>query len=77
MPEGGAVDGEMVTPMKRPFLGGEDFGYFAEAVPSFFYFISAGLEGGGLHTPNAKPLDDTVFANMSVLAALTLRALED
>ena len=47
----------------EPSMGGEDFAYFADQVPGFFYrlgVVKPGTTSGGLHTPTFRGDDSAV-----------------
>ena len=49
--------GDIVTTWEKPSMGGEDFAYFAQAVPGNFCFLGTGNEEKGL----TKPLHNALF----------------
>ena len=60
----------LVTP---PTMGGEDFAYYANEIPGFFYWLGtteAGKGSGGLHTPTYRGDDEAVVVGMRVMASL-------
>lgn len=68
--------GELFMPMDKPLLIGEDFGYFSEAVPSLFFMVGCGQEGGAWHTPTLKARDETILAMMSLYVTAAVKTLE-
>jgi amidohydrolase len=57
----------------EPSMAGEDFAYFANEVPGFFYrlgVVEQGAASGGLHTPTFRAADSAVPAGMRVMARL-------
>jgi amidohydrolase len=56
-----------------PTMGGEDFAYFANEVPGFYFRLGTVKEGttsGGLHTPDFRADDGAVPVGMRVMARL-------
>src|SRR4051812_11649417 len=57
----------------EPTMGGEDFGYFAEQVPGFYYrlgVLKPGTESGGLHTPTFRGDDSAVPVGIRTMSRL-------
>jgi amidohydrolase len=57
----------------EPSMAGEDFAYFANQVPGFFFrlgVVKPGTTSGGLHTPTFRADDTAVPAGMRVMARL-------
>lgn len=57
----------------EPSMAGEDFAYFANQVPGFFFrlgVVKPGTVSGGLHTPTFRADDTAVPAGMRVMARL-------
>ena len=57
----------------EPSMAGEDFAYFANQVPGFFFrlgVLKPGTTSGGLHTPTFRADDSAVPAGMRVMARL-------
>ncbi|MHC4977337.1 MAG: M20 metallopeptidase family protein [Planctomycetota bacterium] len=55
---------------RKPTMGGEDFAYFANEVPGFFFFLGTrepGGESGGVHTPTFRAMDEAVPTGMHVM----------
>jgi len=58
-----------------PVMGGEDFAYFANEVPGFFFrlgMVAPGVESGGHHTPTFQADDASVPIGMRAMSALLL-----
>ena len=58
-----------------PTMGGEDFSYYANEIPGFFYWLGTtrpGTESGGLHTPTYRGDDEAVIVGMRVMANLVV-----
>lgn len=56
-----------------PVMGGEDFSFFANAVPGFYFRLGttrAGTESGGLHTPTFRADDSAVAVGMRAMSRL-------
>ena len=56
-----------------PTMGGEDFAFFSNEVPGFFYWLGTtkpGTESGGLHTPTYRGDDEAVRVGMLVMSNL-------
>ncbi len=61
-----------------PTMGGEDFAYFANVVPGFFYRLGTtrpGQPSGGLHTPTMTADSESVTVGMRVMTHLVLEFL--
>ena len=59
----------------EPTMGGEDFAYFANEVPGFFYrlgMVKPGTESGGHHTPNFMADNSCVPIGMKTMTMLLL-----
>jgi amidohydrolase len=57
----------------EPTMGGEDFAYFANQVPGFYFrlgVLKPGTTSGGLHTPTFRGDDSAVPVGMRVMARL-------
>jgi amidohydrolase len=62
-----------------PTMGGEDFAYFANEVPGFFFrlgMVKPGTTSGGHHTPTFQADDSSVPVGMRAMANLILDYLE-
>lgn len=64
----------------RPQMGGEDFSYFADKVPGFFYFLGVGNPKRGItamiHTPDFDVDEDCLVVGVKTMSALVLDYLE-
>ncbi len=72
----GATNVEMLDPT----MGGEDFAYYANQVPGFFYRLGSlkpGNVSGGHHTPNFMADDGAVPVGIRVMSNLLLDYLND
>jgi amidohydrolase len=68
LPEGGLE-------MLPPTMGGEDFAYFADQVPGFFFRLGTLKEGtvsGPHHSPTFRADDDSVVVGVRVMSNLIL-----
>jgi amidohydrolase len=57
----------------EPTMGGEDFSYFANEVPGFYFrlgVVKPGTASGGLHTPTFRADDTAVAAGMKAMSRL-------
>ncbi|HVR97191.1 MAG TPA: amidohydrolase [Thermoanaerobaculia bacterium] len=57
----------------EPSMAGEDFAYFANEVPGFYYrlgVVKPGATSGGLHTPTFRADDGAVAVGMKVMSRL-------
>src|SRR4029078_12903794 len=64
----------------EPSMAGEDFAYFANEVPGFFFrlgVVKPGTTSGGLHTPTFRADDSSVPAGIRVMARLLADYLRD
>ena len=71
----GAVVGAGNVDVLDPVMGGEDFSYFANEVPGFFYrlgMVRPGTTSGGHHTPTFMADDASVPVGMRVMSNLLL-----
>lgn len=62
-----------------PTMGGEDFAYFAQEVPGFYYrlgMVKEGTESGGHHTPTFLADDSCIPVGMGVMSNLLVDYLE-
>ena len=69
------VDKVLVLP---PTMGGEDFAYFSNAIPGFFYRLGVtrpGQPSGGLHTPTMTADSESVTVGMRAMTHLVLEFL--
>jgi amidohydrolase len=56
-----------------PTMGGEDFAYFANQVPGFYFrfgVVAPGTTSGAIHTPDFRADDSAVPAAMRAMARL-------
>ena len=63
----------------EPTMGGEDFAYFANEAPGFFYrlgMVKPGTESGGHHTPTFAADNSCVPVGMRVMSMLLLDYLQ-
>lgn len=61
-----------------PTMGGEDFAYFANEIPGFFYRLGTtkpGQPSGGLHTPTMTADSESVEVGMRAMTHLVLEFL--
>jgi metal-dependent amidase/aminoacylase/carboxypeptidase family protein len=60
---------------RPPITGAEDFSYFANEVPGFYFFLGAvppGRKSGGHHTPTFYAADGAIPIGMRVMTGLIL-----
>lgn len=63
----------------QPTMGGEDFAYFANEVPGFYFrlgVVAPGTKSGGLHTPDFRADDSAIPVGMRAMAHLVVDTLE-
>lgn len=63
----------------KPLLAGEDFAFFANEIPGFYFrlgVVAPGTESGGLHTPNFRADDTAIPAGMRAMTHVVLDYLE-
>ncbi|MDX1454126.1 MAG: amidohydrolase [Gammaproteobacteria bacterium] len=56
-----------------PTMGGEDFGYFSNALPGFFFrlgVVDPGKGSGGLHTPTMRADDASIPVGIAAMTSL-------
>jgi amidohydrolase len=73
------VVGEDNVDLLEPTMGGEDFSYFANEVPGFFFrlgMVKPGTTSGGHHTPDFQADDSSVPVGMRAMANLILDYLK-
>jgi amidohydrolase len=73
------VVGEDNVDILEPTMGGEDFAYFANEVPGFFFRLGSvkpGTTSGGHHTPTFAADDASVPIGMRVMANLIMDYLK-
>ena len=69
---------ERVSPAD-PWMAGEDFAYFADEAPGFFYFLGTqkpGTTSGGHHSPTFRADDAALPVGVRAMAHLVWRYLE-
>lgn len=69
------VVGEDNVTVLEPTMGGEDFAYYANEVPGFFFrlgMVAPGTRSGGHHTPTFQADDASVPIGMKAMANLVL-----
>jgi len=62
----------------EPTMAGEDFAYFANEIPGFYFrlgVVEPGTESGGLHTPTFRASDDAVPVGIRAMASVVLEYL--
>jgi amidohydrolase len=65
---------------RPPITGAEDFSYFANQVPGFYFFLGAvppGKKSGGHHTPTFYADDRAIPIGIRVMTGLVLDFLSD
>ena len=65
--------GPATSRSSSPTMGGEDFAYFANEVPGFYFrlgVVAPGTTSGGLHTPTFRADDSAVPVGMRAMARL-------
>jgi len=75
-----AVVGPERVSLADPWMAGEDFAYFANEVPGFFYFLGTqkpGTTSGGHHSPTFRADDSALPVGMRAMAQLVWRYLAD
>ena len=73
------VIGLDMVEMIDPTMGGEDFAYFANEIPGFFFrlgMVAPGTTSGGHHTPNFQADDGSIPIGMRAMANLLIDFLE-
>jgi amidohydrolase len=73
------VVGEGNVDVLEPTMGGEDFAYFANEVPGFFFrlgMVKPGTTSGGHHTPTFAADDASVPVGMRAMANLVVDYLK-
>jgi amidohydrolase len=64
----------------EPSMAGEDFAYFANQAPGFFYrlgVVAPGTTSGGLHTPTFRADDSAVPAGIRIMSRLLVDYLSE
>lgn len=67
------VAGEGNVEERPPVMGGEDFAFFANEIPGFYFRLGTtapGTESGGLHTPTFRADDSAIPVGMRTMANL-------
>lgn len=62
----------------EPTMAGEDFAYFANRIPGFYFrlgVVASGTESGGLHTPNFRASDDAIPVGIRAMVSVVLEYL--
>ena len=62
-----------------PTMGGEDFAYFANAVPGFYFrlgMVKPGTESGGHHTPTFMADDSSLAVGIRVMSTVLIDYLQ-
>jgi len=76
----GRVVGAENVEVLDPVMGGEDFAYFANEIPGFFFrlgMVAPGVESGGHHTPTFQADDTSVPIGMRAMSNLLLDYLRN
>ena len=76
----GRVVGAENVEVLDPVMGGEDFAYFANEIPGFFFrlgMVAPGVESGGHHTPTFQADDASVPIGMRAMSNLLLDYLRN
>jgi amidohydrolase len=61
-----------------PTMGGEDFSYFSEKIPGFYFrlgVVKPGTASGGLHTPDFRADDGAIPVGIRAMARLVVEYL--
>jgi amidohydrolase len=73
------VVGNDKVDLLEPTMGGEDFAYFANEVPGFFFrlgMVAPGTTSGGHHTPDFQADDSSIPVGMRAMANVLMDYLE-
>ena len=73
-----ALVGEGNLEMLDPVMGGEDFSFFANEIPGFFFRlgqVKPGTQSGGHHTPTFRADDSSIPVGMRVMSGLLVAYL--
>ena len=73
------VLGDLNVEIQEPATAGEDFAFFANAVPGFYFslgMIKPGTTSGGHHTPTFQADDSSILVGMRAMTALLFDYLE-
>ncbi|MEX2489179.1 MAG: amidohydrolase [Pseudomonadales bacterium] len=63
----------------KPTMGGEDFAFFSQEVPGFYFRLGTtapGGESGGLHTPTFRGVDESVPVGIRAMSNVVLEYLQ-
>lgn len=63
----------------EPTMAGEDFAYFANRIPGFYFrlgVVTPGTESGGLHTPTFQASDDAIPVGIRAMTSVVLAYLD-
>lgn len=74
------VLGDENVKMLPPVMGGEDFAYFSNIIPGFYYRLGTtkpGTTSGGVHTPTFTADDGAVRVGMRVMSTLVIDYLRN
>jgi amidohydrolase len=72
------IVGEDRVRIRPPITGAEDFSYFAQVVPGFYFFVGVvppGMVSGGHHTPTFYADDRAIPVAIRAMSGLVLNAL--
>jgi amidohydrolase len=61
-----------------PTMAGEDFSYFANEIPGFYFrlgVVAPGTHSGGLHTPDFRADDASIAVGIRAMTDLVLAYL--
>lgn len=64
----------------EPTMGGEDFAFFANEVPGFYFrlgVVAPGTTSGGLHTPDFRADDSALEVGIRTMGAIVLEVLAE
>lgn len=64
----------------EPSMAGEDFAYFANEIPGFYFrlgVVAPGTQSGGLHTPTFRADDSAVAVGMKAMSRLVVDYLRE
>jgi len=68
--------GEKCVLLTDPLTVAEDFAFYSHKIPSFFFFLGAGMEGT-LHHPKFAPDDEILKYGALLLSSAAMRFLEE
>ena len=75
----GRIVGSEKVEILDPTMGGEDFAYYANEIPGFFFrlgMVAPGTTSGGHHTPTFQADDGSIPIGMRAMANLVMDFLE-